>query len=77
MSRNYTALLMGTGDREKPLTTSTNDRFYVIKDTKVTKGAPATATLITDAVLAGLGHRRRGDRSRGLLLLVRHATASG
>jgi type IV pilus assembly protein PilY1 len=55
MSRNYTALLMGTGDREKPLSTSTNDRFYVIKDTKVTKGAPASPTLITDAVLAGLG----------------------
>lgn len=55
MSRNYTALLMGTGDREKPLSTSTNDRFYVIKDTKVTKGAPAAATLITDAALAGLG----------------------
>jgi type IV pilus assembly protein PilY1 len=65
MSRNYTALLMGTGDREKPLTTSTNDRFYVIKDTKVTKGAPATATLLTDAVLAGLGTANAGIDPEG------------
>jgi type IV pilus assembly protein PilY1 len=65
MSRNYTALLMGTGDREKPLTTSTNDRFYVLKDTKVTKGAPATATVITDAVLAGLGSDGAGIDPEG------------
>ncbi|HEX5638697.1 MAG TPA: PilC/PilY family type IV pilus protein [Burkholderiaceae bacterium] len=65
MSRNYTALLMGTGDREKPLTTSTNDRFYVIKDTKVTKGAPAAATLITDAVLTGLGTNGAGIDPEG------------
>jgi type IV pilus assembly protein PilY1 len=55
LSRNYAALLLGTGDREKPLTTVTNDRFYIIKDTKVTKGAPAVVTLITDASLATLG----------------------
>ena len=65
MSRNYTALLLGTGDREKPLTTSTNDRFYVIKDTKVTKGAPASPTLITDAVLAGLGAENAGVDPEG------------
>jgi type IV pilus assembly protein PilY1 len=55
ITRNYTAVLLGTGDREKPLTTTTNDRFYVLKDSKVTKGAPSTVTLITDATLAGLG----------------------
>jgi type IV pilus assembly protein PilY1 len=55
ITRNYTALLLGTGDREKPLTTTTNDRFYVLKDAKVTKGAPSAVTLITDAALAGLG----------------------
>ncbi len=65
MTRNYTALLMGTGDREKPLTTSTNDRFYVIKDSKITKGAPAAATPITDAVLAGLGTDGAGTDPEG------------
>ena len=65
MSRNYAALLLGTGDREKPLTTTTNDRFYVIKDTKVTKGAPSSVTLITDAVLAGLGADNAGVDPEG------------
>jgi type IV pilus assembly protein PilY1 len=65
MSRNYTALLFGTGDREKPLTTSTNDRFYVIKDTKITKGAPAAATVITDGVLARLGVSGAGTDPEG------------
>jgi type IV pilus assembly protein PilY1 len=55
ITRNYTALLFGTGDREKPLTTVTNDRFYLIKDTKVTKGAPAAPAVITDAGLATFG----------------------
>jgi type IV pilus assembly protein PilY1 len=52
ITRNYTALLLGTGDREKPLTTATNDRFFVIKDTRVSKGAPPSVSLITEASLA-------------------------
>jgi type IV pilus assembly protein PilY1 len=52
LTRNYTAVLLGTGDREKPLSTTSNDRFFLIKDTKVGKGEPASVTLITDASLA-------------------------
>jgi type IV pilus assembly protein PilY1 len=55
LTRNYTTLLFGTGDREKPLTTTSNDRFYVLKDAKVSKGEPAAVTLITDASMATLG----------------------
>ncbi|HQR72636.1 MAG TPA: PilC/PilY family type IV pilus protein [Burkholderiaceae bacterium] len=52
LTRNYTAVLLGTGDREKPLSMTSNDRFYLIKDTKVGKGEPASVTLITDPNLA-------------------------
>jgi type IV pilus assembly protein PilY1 len=55
LTRNYTTLLFGTGDREKPLMTTSNDRFYVLKDAKVTKGEPVAVTLITDASMATLG----------------------
>jgi type IV pilus assembly protein PilY1 len=55
LTRNYTTLLFGTGDREKPLATTSNDRFYVLKDAKVSKGEPSTVTLTTDAALAALG----------------------
>ena len=52
LTRNYTAILLGTGDRERPLSMVSNDRFYLIKDTKVGKGEPTSVTLITDPNLA-------------------------
>ncbi len=52
ITRNYTALLLGTGDREKPLSMTSNDRFFVIKDTRVAKGEPPSVSLITQANLA-------------------------
>jgi type IV pilus assembly protein PilY1 len=52
LTRNYSVLLLGTGDREKPLKTTTNDRFFVIKDTKVDKGEPSGVTPLTEASLA-------------------------
>jgi type IV pilus assembly protein PilY1 len=65
LSRNYASLLLGTGDREKPLETTSNDRFYVIKDPKVTKGEPTVASLITDASLAQLGATDAGIDAEG------------
>jgi type IV pilus assembly protein PilY1 len=65
LTRNYTALLFGTGDREKPLSTTSNDRFYVLKDPKVTKGAPTPLALITDAQLATLGADGAGTDNEG------------
>ena len=56
LTRGYTALMIGTGDREKPLTTSTNDRFFVIKDSKVTKGERTpTPAVITESDLVAMG----------------------
>jgi type IV pilus assembly protein PilY1 len=55
LTRNYTAILFGTGDREKPLTATTNDRFFLIKDTRVQKGEPTSVTLITEAALTSIG----------------------
>jgi type IV pilus assembly protein PilY1 len=52
LTRNYTAVLLGTGDREKPLTTVSNDRFFLIKDPKVGKGEPSSFTPFTEALLA-------------------------
>jgi type IV pilus assembly protein PilY1 len=49
--------MLGTGDREKPLTgttcgsdpnTCTNDRFFIFKDRSVAKGAPASVTVLTE-----------------------------
>jgi type IV pilus assembly protein PilY1 len=65
LSRNYAALLLGTGDREKPLEMTSNDRFYLLKDTKVTKGEPTTVTLITDTSLATLGAADAGLDNEG------------
>lgn len=55
LTRNFTAVLFGTGDREKPLTITSNDRFFLIKDTRVGKGEPTSVTLITDDTLAPMG----------------------
>ena len=55
ITRNYSAILFGTGDREKPLTGTTNDRFFLIKDTRVAKGEPTTVTLLTEAALTMIG----------------------
>jgi type IV pilus assembly protein PilY1 len=65
LTRNYTALLFGTGDREKPLATTSNDRFYVLKDSKITKGEPTTVALVTDAQLATLGADGAGADNEG------------
>jgi type IV pilus assembly protein PilY1 len=62
LTRNYSVLLLGTGDREKPLTTATNDRFFVIKDSKVDKGEPTSVTLITEATLAEINSANTAGR---------------
>lgn len=48
-TKNYTALMLGTGDREKPLTPTTNDRFFIFKDRAVGKGEPIGVTVLTEA----------------------------
>jgi type IV pilus assembly protein PilY1 len=49
LTNSFVLLMLGTGDREKPLLNSTNDRFYIMKDRKVSKGEPSSVTLLSDA----------------------------
>lgn len=41
LTRNYAALLMASGDREKPLAAASSDRFFTIYDYFTAKGTPA------------------------------------
>jgi type IV pilus assembly protein PilY1 len=43
---SYTAVLLGSGDREHPLSTSSNNRFYMFKDTNMTLLTPITAAQV-------------------------------
>jgi type IV pilus assembly protein PilY1 len=49
-SRDFLAIMVGSGDREKPLSANTQDHFFQIFDRRLDKGAPATVTptLFTD-----------------------------
>lgn len=51
----FAALLLGSGDREKPLATSSTDAFFTLYDTKMSKGTPSTFTAITAASLGIVG----------------------
>jgi type IV pilus assembly protein PilY1 len=42
---NFTAVLVGSGNRERPLLATTSDRFYTLFDYKATKGAPSTSPI--------------------------------
>jgi len=55
VTRSFTALMLGSGDREKPLLATTQDHFFQILDRNVGKGAPASSTPIafSDLVAAG------------------------
>ena len=50
VTRSFTALLVGSGDREKPLLGTTQDHFFQVFDRRLDKGAPdlATPTVWTD-----------------------------
>lgn len=51
----FAALLLGSGDREKPLATSSTDAFFTLYDTQMSKGTPSTFTAITSASLGTVG----------------------
>ena len=53
---NFSALLLGSGDREKPLTTFSTDAFFTLYDTKTSKGTPTSAFIpITSTNLGTVG----------------------
>ena len=58
VTRSFTALLLATGDREKPLAKTSADRFFTVYDTRTVTGTPATAPTVikdTDLGLVGSG----------------------
>lgn len=56
VTNNYTAVLVGSGDREKPLATTSTDAFFTLYDTLTAKGTPAsTPTAITSSSLGLVG----------------------
>jgi type IV pilus assembly protein PilY1 len=66
----FTAILAGTGDREKPLATTSSDQFFTLFDTHVAKGTPTTAhTAIVPADLGRIGTDE--DKAKGCYLPVR------
>ena len=56
LTRSFVALLVGSGDREKPLQTTGTDAFFTVYDTKVSKGTPASVpAAITASSLGRVG----------------------
>jgi len=55
VTRSFTALMFGSGDREKPLLSNTRDHFFELFDRNLAKGPPATVTSASfgDLVPAG------------------------
>lgn len=52
-TRQFTAVMLGSGNRERPLATFTDDRFYTLFDYQVGKGTGAAAAApIVDGMLA-------------------------
>jgi type IV pilus assembly protein PilY1 len=52
---NYAAIMLGSGDREKPLATTSTDAFFTVMDLRPTKGAPTTFTPVTASSLGAAG----------------------
>jgi len=62
VTRSFTALMLGSGDREKPLLSGNQDHFFQIFDNHVAKGAPSgyTPTVWGDLLAAGLASTTAG-----------------
>jgi type IV pilus assembly protein PilY1 len=55
LTRDFAALLIGSGDREKPLLSATQDHFFQVFDRRMGKGAPSLHTPVTFSSLAAMG----------------------
>ncbi len=54
VSKNFALVLVGSGDREKPLDTTSADNFYMLKDTFTGKDATGMVAIVaSDLVTAG------------------------
>ncbi len=56
LAKGFTAVQVGSGDREKPLSATSNDAFFTLYDTRTTKGTPTgSVTPLTPADLGQVG----------------------
>lgn len=55
LTRSYSALLLASGDREKPLATASRDAFFTLYDRRIVKGAPAASENFAPILAANLG----------------------
>lgn len=55
LTPTFAALMVGSGDREKPLATTSTDAFITLKDLQTAKGTPSTFTAITASDLGAVG----------------------
>lgn len=61
VTRDYISVLVGTGDREKPLMISTNDSFFMIKDTKLSEADRTTVISKSDMTRIARVDESNGD----------------
>lgn len=55
VTKKFSALVFGSGDREKPLQTATQDHIFQVFDKRTVKGAPTSFTPVTWADLTAMG----------------------
>lgn len=63
VTRKFTALFLGSGDREKPLLSVSSDRFFTLYDTNLGAGKPAGFAPITNGQLGLAGSTAAADSS--------------
>ena len=51
----FAAVMVGSGDREKPLANTSSDAFFTLKDTRLLKGTPLISTPIAASSLGQVG----------------------
>lgn len=51
----FAAVMVGSGDREKPLADTSSDAFFTLKDTRLTKGTPLVSMPIAASSLGQVG----------------------
>lgn len=55
LTKTFTAVQAGSGDREKPLLTSTSDAFFTVFDDRTQKGTPESFTTLVPSDLGQVG----------------------
>ena len=68
LTQRFAALMIGSGNRERPLLASTNDRFYTLFDYRPAKGAPTAAIVLDVKPAAGKYQLWLEQQRTGLLL---------